>query len=310
MRFKFKILIAGLLIISVLIITIATETLSPRSKTTPLSFTPELCTPMLQQMDTYNQIAISRQPSGSFYDEQLWLGFANNATAMSYNVTAIAQNDTYGFGPGYLVNGLTNKNVWYQVGLTWNWDYVQSLTHRQGFDFFYQVWNATSKKPMFPNTYGSAGLIPFTKPVRSGDNVLLSLTIRGGEINMSARDWESNATASIDFSSYGADVFVGSTRPVEYPTSLLTEWYHVLPFFCSNQAVRYSNQIMPARPGWLGIDEWNFTGIPYEQRFNASDKRQILFSNQTDVSPLTSTVVGFEGNGTRIYANSTEFWTM
>lgn len=257
---------------------------------------------MLPQMDTYNQIAISRHPTIAYYDEQLWLGFANNVTAMSYNVTAIAQNDTYGFGPGYLVNGLTNENFWYQVGLSWNWP------SEHGFRFFYEVWNATSKKSIFPK-YGS-GKLSFTKLIRPHDVVLLSLNFRNEAVNMSARDWESNATASIDFSSYGAKVFVGSIRPNEYPTSLLTEWYHVLPFFCSNQAVRYSNQIVPARSGWLEIYEWNFTGIPYDQWFNASDKRQILFGIATDASPLTSSVEWLEGNGTSICANSTEFWTM
>jgi len=257
---------------------------------------------MLPQMDTYNQIAISRHPTIAYYDEQLWLGFANNVTAMSYNVTGIAQNDTYGFGPGYLVNGLTNENFWYQVGLSWNWP------SEHGFRFFYEVWNATSKKSIFPK-YGS-GKLSFTKLIRPHDVVLLSLNFRNEAVNMSARDWESNATASIDFSSYGAKVFVGSIRPNEYPTSLLTEWYHVLPFFCSNQAVRYSNQIVPARSGWLEIYEWNFTGIPYDQWFNASDKRQILFGIATDASPLTSSVEWLEGNGTSICANSTEFWTM
>jgi hypothetical protein len=128
---------------------------------------------------------------------------------------------------------------------------------------------------------------------------------------MSARDWESNATAATSFASYGAEVFIGSTGPEEHhPTSLLTEWYHVLPFFCSNRAVLFSNQVVPVHSGWLNIDEWNFTGIPAQQWFNASDRRQILFDVGTHTSPLTASVGSLEGYGTRIYANSTDFWTM
>jgi hypothetical protein len=37
-------------------------------------------------------------------------------------VTAVAQTDaSSGYGPAYLLNGLTDKGYWYQVGLAWNW---------------------------------------------------------------------------------------------------------------------------------------------------------------------------------------------
>lgn len=142
-------------------------------------------------------ITISRNVTGAYYNEQFSLDFANNMTSLSYNVTAIAQNDTYGFGPGYWVNGLTNMNFWYQVGVSWNW------IRGQGFRFLYEVWNATSKKSIFPHS-GGAGELTFTKQIRSGDSVLLSLSFTGNEVNMSARDWKSNATVTMAFDSYGA----------------------------------------------------------------------------------------------------------
>jgi hypothetical protein len=149
-------------------------------------------------MNISNQIIVSRHTTAAYYDEQFLLGFANNTATLAYNVTAIAQNDSNGFGPVYLLNGRTEKNLWYQVGLSWNWVYNYSQTHSQGFNLFYQVWNTTSAKSIFPNPYGS-GSIHFTKPVRSGDIVLLSLSLTGEEVNMSARDWESNGTESVSF---------------------------------------------------------------------------------------------------------------
>jgi len=294
-------LLVGVLLIAVLVIIITLAT--------PRSFKPDLCPPISEQMNIANQIAISRKPRGAYYDEQLTVGLGSNATALSYNVTAIAQNDTYGFGPLYSLNGWTQMNVWYQVGLTWNWGYNNEEMHLHGFRFFYQVWNTTSKRSMFPNAYGTTEAIAFRKPVRSGDIVLLSLRAMRGEINMSAYDWESNASESTSFPSYGASGFLGSPKPTGFATSLMTEWYHVLPFFCTNQAVVYSNKLAPVSSGWLQIGEWNFTGIPTGQWFNAADRRQNLFNSYSSC-PLAATPVPFEANGTRIYANATDFWTM
>jgi len=297
-----------LVMLFLVMILIATEIRVPHPQTTLAFFKPDVCTSPTQQMDTYNDATISRHPAGAYYDEQMWLDFADNMTALSYNVTAIAQNDTHVFGPVYLVNGRTNMNLWYQAGLSWNWVSNQSRTPEIGFHFFYQVWNTISNKSVFPNPYES-GQLSFTKPVHSGDIVLLALTFEENEVNMSARDLETNGIATIGYGSYGAKEFEGANRPMEFSTSLMTEWYHELPFFCSNQTVVYSTQA-PASSAWLGIDEWNFTGIPYQQWFNASDKRQTLFSISSDAAPLTNSVVPLEANGTRIYANSTQFWTM
>jgi hypothetical protein len=141
--------------------------------------------------------------------------------------------------------------------------------------------------------------------------VLLSLTVTGSSINMSAHDWNSNQTQSVSFASYGANGFLGSMYPMEYASTLMTEWYHVLPFFCTQKAAIYSNKLNPIASGWLGIDEWNFTGVSPDQWFNASVTGEILFRHyQTSASPLTETPIACEANGTRTYASSTDFWTM
>ena len=54
------------------------------------------------------------------YDEQSYISFGGNFTALEYNVTAIAQNSSGGYGLGYLLNGVSNTGYWYQVGLAWN----------------------------------------------------------------------------------------------------------------------------------------------------------------------------------------------
>ena len=75
------------------------------------------------------------------------------------------------------------------------------------------------------------------------------LSVRGEEIDMSAHDRLSNETESISFQSFGASAFLGSPKVSAYVSSLMTEWYHVLPFFCSGQVVIYSNKIAPLTAG-------------------------------------------------------------
>jgi len=302
---KFKKTIAVLLMFicmsAAMIFGIAPFVNQPRN--TPQPFKPEVCTGLSAEMEASNQLTASRHPAWAYYNEQLLLGLGDNQTSLSYNVTAVAQNDTYGWGPAYWVNGLSEMNMWYQVGLSYNW------SPGSGFRFLYEVWNGSSKESVFPSS-GGAGELNFSKVVQSGDIVRLSLLFRGDWIIMTAIDWESNGSATITFPSFGANVFMRSTQPGSYSSSLMTEWYHVLPFFCSNQVVVYSNHVDPPRSAYLQIFEWNFTGIPHQQWFNASDKRQHLFNIGTGVSPLTGGVGYIEGNGTRIYTNSTDFWTM
>ena len=58
--------------------------------------------------------------SGLNYDEQVGETFTQSFTSMAY-VTAVAQVNSDGIGPAYLLNGLSDKGYWYQVGLSYNW---------------------------------------------------------------------------------------------------------------------------------------------------------------------------------------------
>jgi hypothetical protein len=45
------------------------------------------------------------------YVENFGLVFTRNVSEIEYNVTALAQNDSYGVGPSYLANGLTSSGL-------------------------------------------------------------------------------------------------------------------------------------------------------------------------------------------------------
>ncbi len=59
--------------------------------------------------------------STATYDQQVFMIFDQSFSSLSVNVTAVEQTDGNGYGPSYLLNGVTNDGYWYQVGLSWNW---------------------------------------------------------------------------------------------------------------------------------------------------------------------------------------------
>ena len=246
------------------------------------------------------------------YDEQLLMGFERNFTSsIAYNVTIRAQNDSSGFGPAYLLNGLTDTGYWYQVGIAWNLPTGESAGVTQGFRFVYEVWNTNTSLAVYPRT---GGTIATRFLAGDGDTVQLSLDLTlAGQVSMTAQDWNTSAHAAASYGAFGATQFMGfKDKVTNFPTSLLTEWYHALPYFCSGGPVVYSNNSVALDTAWLRIDEWNLTGISASQRFNSSDTRQccvfgtgyqgIDFQRPLAFQSLTT-------NGTTIYANAHEFVT-
>ncbi|MDG6981515.1 MAG: hypothetical protein JRN51_10450, partial [Nitrososphaerota archaeon] len=60
---------------------------------------------------------LGAQPGASpGYDEQIGATFTQDFSTLAFNVTAVGQVDSNGYGPGYLLNGLTAAGYWYQVG--------------------------------------------------------------------------------------------------------------------------------------------------------------------------------------------------
>ncbi|MDG7035646.1 MAG: hypothetical protein JRM78_05445 [Nitrososphaerota archaeon] len=241
--------------------------------------------------------------SGPTWDEQLGESFTQDFTSLAFNVTAVPQSDSYGYGPAYLLNGLSDTGYWYQVGLSYNWPYYQASGYYSGFNMNYEVFNP-SDSSIFP-TNGEGGLVRFSGPVNSGDLVLLNLYFDNstGVVKMYAYDWNTGASASESFSSEGATYFQGqngysTSNSNGFFTGLMTEWYHTNPYYGSEQQVTYSEQGFQFTSAWLWVDEYN------------TNTQQTLFSTSTSTPvSLTSQLYPYSSNGAVEYASSNEFIT-
>ncbi|HYB04695.1 MAG TPA: hypothetical protein VED17_09545, partial [Nitrososphaerales archaeon] len=190
------------------------------------------------------------------YDEQLGFTFTQNFTGLSYNVTAVEQQDVYGYGPAYLLNGLSNLGYWYQVGLSWDWP-LSSGGYASGFGFNYEVFspNGTS---IYPQNAG--GLENFSGPVNPGDRIELSLSFSSVDVIMQAIDWGTGAIANAVYNSSGASYFVGLPDGISnskgFFTGLMTEQYHVTIYNGSETKVIYSSNAN-VTSAWMWVDEFN-----------------------------------------------------
>ena len=242
------------------------------------------------------------QPSPSpTYDEQLGTTFTQDFSSLAYNVTALAQSDSDGYGPGYLLNGLTPNGYWYQVGVSYHWPDSDG-SYYQGFGFSYQVYGPTGRS-VYPSK--GAGLDEFSGTVNSGDSVLLSLTFTGSSVLMQAQDENTGAVAVTPYSSEGASSFVGDTfssvNSNGFFTGLMTEWYHAAPYYGNEGQVAYTNSAVALSSAWMWIDE-----------FESSNTAPSLFNNQTR-SPVTianeKQVYPFAADGATMYISAHEFVT-
>jgi hypothetical protein len=120
------------------------------------------------------------------YDLQSVMILSQSVSELEFNVTAIAQCDSNGYGPSYLLNGLSNSGYWYQVGVNYDWP-LQAGGYQPGFDFVSEAWapGGVTRAP---------ASIPFSGSVNSGDIIELSLTLSGGVVVTSARDLNTSAT--------------------------------------------------------------------------------------------------------------------
>jgi hypothetical protein len=235
------------------------------------------------------------------YDEQIGTTFTQDFTSLAYNVTAVAQTDTNGYGPGYLLNGVTGADYWYQVGISFHWPLSEG-TYFPTFGFAYEVFSS-SGKTVFP-TNGGAGLDDFSGPVHSGDSVLLSLSFAGGDVVMLAKDWNTGATANATYTSNGSTSFVGEKteggNSQGFFTGLMTEWYHVDQYSGNEQQVTYSSRTVTLSSAWMWIDE-----------FNSQTPSSPLFVDETPnpVTLTSNTLVPFSAGGATSYLSAHQFIT-
>ena len=193
------------------------------------------------------------------YDEQLLSTFTapQNYNIISYTVNAVAQQGPHGYGPAYLVNGLTNAHYWYQLGLYYNWP---GSSGGPGFYMEYEVWTSPAKTlpPM---------RVDFSGPVIAGDKIQLTLSFLNGNVEMEAKDLNTGAiaipptgfipTAGTTFEE-GSDC----TNNGCIFTGLMTEEYHVNPYYGTESQVEYLS-VNPQSLGaaTIAIDERGVSGF-------------------------------------------------
>ncbi len=170
------------------------------------------------------------------YDQQIAFIYGPDYSYLSTNVVMVEQNDTDGFGPSYLLNGLSSAGWWYQVGVSYNWPLATGQSYSAGVHFAWEVFSPTG------NT--TAPLLQNFSPANSRDNIHLSLSFSGGNVVMAAYDNNTGASASHNYSAFGANMFYGrnTVNNSKFFTGLMTEWYHGDAYYTTQSKVAYTGQ--------------------------------------------------------------------
>ena len=177
------------------------------------------------------------------YDEQEIISFDQNFTSLSYNVKAVEQKDSAGYGPSYLLNGLSNKGFWYQVGISYLWP-----THIANQSYYWNGWTYVCEefdyagKSIF-QVAGGKNIILMN--IRNQDTVNLNLYFKSnGSVVMKVVDFNNSVSEARTFSAFGADSFVGTRNTssnIGLFTGLMTEWYHTTPYYGNESNVTYES---------------------------------------------------------------------
>src|SRR5256712_6883467 len=200
--------------------------------------TPSLCT----------NSTFPTTPGKATYDQQVSLIFTQDFSALNYNVTAVPQTDSSGYGPAYLLNGLSGAGYWYPVGVAYNWPLASGNSYDSGFHLIWEVFtpNGTTRNPVLSR-------IPDN--VNPGDTVGLSLSFSGitDMVTMYAVDYNTGANSSHSDKAGGGTLFRGSSRAscARTPTSLNAEWYHPSPTEISMKQNKYSKPNIPITKAWI-----------------------------------------------------------
>lgn len=244
-------------------------------------------------------VKLGSTPPAVNWDEQLGLTISQEEEMLQYNVTAVEQADSNGYGPAYLLNGLTDKGDWYQVGLAFDWP-LAGGGYQPGFSFLYETFNSTGSS-VFPSD-GGGGLANYSGAVDPGDEVLLRLNFTQNVVVMYSKDWNTGAAASINYTSFDGAIFEGlqtANNPNGYFSGLMTEDYHVLPYLGQEAQVTYSNSYLGLDSATMWIDEYN------------PSTNQTLFGGATPDIPYTNPneLLSYSLNGTSEESDAYEFMT-
>ena len=270
-------------------------------------------------------------PPVARYDLQLGLSLTQDFSGLAYNVTALAQTDVDGYGPGYLLNGLTDTGYWYQVGVSYNWPFAVG-GYAQGFGLNYEVF-APNQTSVYPEGGSGGGLNSFSGPVNSGDTILLSLQFRGPFVIMFAGDWNTGSYAIQGFDAENASYFQGTPyAPSDnngFFTGLMTEWYHADPSYRDSSKVTYTSSL-GVSSAWMWMDQfdqlnplWNGTWIsttpgPSDYTENPTQLQTFSYLGATESSnaykfvtgtivPLSTSISLFAADQSTALATSNKF---
>ncbi len=242
------------------------------------------------------------------YDAQEVMVFTQTYTQLEFNVTAVAQCDANGYGPSYLLNGLSNTGYWYQVGINWDWP-LQTGGYNSGFGFVSEAWAPGGLTRAPPS-------VAFSGIVNQGDIIELSLSFNGGQVVASARDLNTGASGSMSYPARTATMFVGSQAQESQPrfsfategyfTGLMTEWYHVSANYTGpERSVNYSENTMSIASATLGVGEWNFTAATPSSVYSDLANN----GNAIDLGAQPNQLQQFALNGFTLSADAYEFVT-
>jgi hypothetical protein len=219
--------------------------------------------------------------------------FTQNFQALDYNVTAVAQTDSSGYGPAYLLNGLSDTGYWYQVGLAYNWPLASGSGYDSGFHFIWEVFapNGTTNNPVLSR-------IPDN--VNQGDTIHLSLSFVSGNVVMLASDYNTGASSSHSYTAAKGTTFLGasSASSSRTPTSLMTEWYHPSPSETSMKQVTYSMIGSTIQSAWICIGEY----VP-------PNPSSLVYAQCSSKLTLTSTFQPYPYHGLNTYTSQYQFQT-
>ncbi len=300
-----RLLAVAILVITVLVLTYFYSTMETTEIATSMNTGP-VCQ---GKSANINQSSPTTTRNRSIH-EVLQLGFMQDFSSLQYNLTAVSQNDSFGFGPSYLLDGFSNEGYWYQIGIVWNWSIASVQgSYSPGFHVIYAVWakNYAIIYPLLVSNGGHGpGLANLTN-ARNGDLILLSLTFARGNVSMSAYDWNSTSKFNASFDAFGATTLVGGPPSSPFPSNVEVEWYHVQTFFCSNVKVTFSNFNYPLSQGWMCIEEDN-AGNSLANRTNIIFGG--CFPGTLNYSSNPSLPRSFELGGTVVYSDAYEFVAM
>lgn len=156
-----------------------------------------------------------------YYNDESGATLVQDTGAVAYNLTAIAQSDSNGYGPTYFIQGLTDTGYLYQEGLTY-----QATNSK--FLFVYSVFNPSGYRIINSSFSG----VDIGK-VNPNDKILLDILFGNGNNNiyLYIRDYNTGANYVLNYSSGGATKFVGNPNSISnqnhFFTGLVTNWYHL-----------------------------------------------------------------------------------